>query len=182
MASQGAVDQKSMPLSKAFTAPKIFVSLKKSWKKLQAACFRDSSTISITPSRLFAPPINPPANTALEIYVPVWTNCGPGFKSFNYRVFSKRKHIFQKRKVPAWTNVAPLIPETSSNSASLTPLHLAGRDSRFSKLRALREEMLLQTKVKTKAPYFKGYWHHFCQIFTSQAHTGCATCHSDQCK
>ena len=30
------------------------------------------------------------------------------------------------------------MPETSSNSASLTPLHLEGSDKRFSKLRALR--------------------------------------------
>ena len=45
---------------------------------------------------------------------------------------------------PAWTNVAPLMPETSSNSASLTPLHFEGSDNRFSKLRALREEVLLQ--------------------------------------
>ena len=36
------------------------------------------------------------------------------------------------------------MPETASNSESLTPLHLEGRDNLFSKLRALKEEVVLQ--------------------------------------
>ena len=36
------------------------------------------------------------------------------------------------------------MPETASNSESLTPLHLEGRDNRFSKLRALKEEVVWQ--------------------------------------
>ena len=42
------------------------------------------------------------------------------------------------------------MPETASNSASLTPLHLDGRDNLFSKLRALREVLVLNPLFRRK--------------------------------